>query len=174
MDYLTQFIIPFSGLGDGVHKYEFVINKEFFDFFEYSEVKKGNIQVVVNLDKQERMMVIDFKFDGYVDILCDRCSGNFNQPVSGTQKLIVKVGNVREEESDEIITIPETDHEIDLSSFIYEYVILLLPVKRIHTDDTFGKSTCDPEVLRILEDHSRKKSHDSRWDSLKNLKSDNN
>jgi uncharacterized metal-binding protein YceD (DUF177 family) len=52
-----------------------------------------------------------------------------------------------------MITMPLDEHEIDLVSFFYEYIHLALPIKRIHPDDEKGNSTCNPEMIRKLNDH---------------------
>lgn len=170
VDYLKQFVIPYFGLKNGFHDFRFEINKEFFDHFEYSEIKNGDLLIRVELEKQDRMLIFRFNVSGTVDVPCDRCGVHFDQPVGIGEKLIIKLGHQRREESHEIIIIPETDHEVDLSGFLYEYIILSLPVKRVHPADKDGNSTCDPEMLRILEDHAPEFPRDPRWDALKKLK----
>ena len=84
--------------------------------------------------------------------------------------MIVKFGEKTYEETDEILIIPETDHQIDLSHYVYEYINLLLPVKRIHQEDKNGNSTCNPEVIKKLKDLENQNSTDLRWNELKKLK----
>ncbi len=52
---------------------------------------------------------------------------------------------------------------------------LALPLKRIHPDDDHGRSTCDPEMIRKLEDHlvAGEEESDARWDELKKLSENN-
>jgi uncharacterized metal-binding protein YceD (DUF177 family) len=169
MDYLKQFVIPFFGLKNGLHHYKYNISDEFFENFPFSEVIKGKLQVNVILEKQERMLVFEFEIDGYANVMCDRCSGYYDQPVKGRKKLIVKFGEEKHEETDEILILPESQHQINISSFIYEYIILMLPYKRIHPYNKEGNSTCNPEIIRKLEEHSKNRPSDSRWDVLKNI-----
>jgi uncharacterized metal-binding protein YceD (DUF177 family) len=68
-----------------------------------------------------------------------------------------------------VLIIPEKEHQIDISHFIYEYVILSVPFKRVHGTDDQGKSLCNPQSLRILEALKDEHPSDPRWEALKNL-----
>lgn len=170
MNYFKQFVIQFSGLKNGDHNFNFEVTDKFFEKIEYSEIKKGKVNVDVLLNKQENMLVFKFSINGFVNVICDRCSYPFDVGISGEKRLIVKFGEKTYEETDEILIIPETDHQIDLSHYVYEYINLLLPVKRIHQEDKNGNSTCNPEVIKKLKDLETQNSTDLRWNELKKLK----
>ena len=53
--------------------------------------------------------------------------------------------------------------------------MLALPIKRVHPDDKNGKSTCDPVMLKKLEELiiDEETDTDPRWDELKKLMNDN-
>ncbi|HRS53627.1 MAG TPA: DUF177 domain-containing protein [Bacteroidales bacterium] len=89
--------------------------------------------------------------------------------INGTKNLIFKFSDTYEEITDEIITIPEQKNLIDLSPFILEFITLLVPLRRVHPDDSNGHSLCNPEVLKILKAHSEEKAIDIRWNKLKEL-----
>jgi len=169
MNYLNHFIIPFSGLKAGNHPFTFEIEDAFFEHFDYSEVKKGKVHVECLLEKQSRMMVFYFDLMGKVRIPCDRCGEEFDLPIEGSQKLIVKFGADHREESEDILVITEKEHELNVSQYLYEYVHLLLPMQKIHGTDENGNSLCDPEVTRFIKeavDHPA----DPRWEVLRKLK----
>jgi uncharacterized metal-binding protein YceD (DUF177 family) len=171
MNYMKEFLISFSGLSLGKHEYEFEIKDKFFESLEYSELKKGSVHVDMTLEKHSVMLVLNFSFKGEVTVMCDRCADDFEIPVEGENKLIIKFGPEPGEESEDIIVIGEGEHEIDVSQFIYEYIILALPLQRVHGDDAEGVSLCDPEVLKKLAEISVKHETgtDPRWDALKGL-----
>jgi uncharacterized metal-binding protein YceD (DUF177 family) len=169
MSYFDHFVIPFSGLKPGKHEYSFVIDNEFFEHFEYSELKAGMLKVDLLLEKQENMLVLHFTIDGTVHVMCDRCLDYYDQPVSGTEQLIVKFGETSYEETDEIVVIPVTEHRINVGHFIYEYIHLLLPYKCVHPDDENGTSRCNQEVIDKLNITWDDESTDPRWDDLKKL-----
>jgi len=173
VNYLAHFIIPFIGLKVGNHTFTFEVDEKFFEHFEYSEIKKGKLHVDCLLEKQVRMMVLYFDITGTVKVACDRCAEEFDMPIAGQQKLIVKFGVDHTEESEDILVITEKEHELDVSQFLYEYIHLLLPFKKVHGTDEKGKSLCDAEVIRYIketEDHP----DDPRWEALKKLKDNTN
>jgi uncharacterized protein len=170
-----EYIIQFAGLPVGKHEYEFEVTDKFFDNLEYSEIKRGNIKVDLTLLKQSSMMSLEFKVSGTVKVNCDLCTVEFDLPITGDYKLIVKVGgNVTEDEDDDILTVAANEHELDLRQYIYEYIVLSLPIKRVHPLDKNGNSTCDQEMLekisKYLIDEEKDEESDPRWDGLKNIK----
>jgi uncharacterized protein len=63
---------------------------------------------------------------------------------------------------------------LDLRQQIYEFIMLALPIKRVHPADKKGKSTCDPVMLKKLEELIiEEKENDPRWDELKKLMNNN-
>ncbi len=170
MDYLKNFAIPFRGLKLGDHHFEYVIGEKFFDCIEYSEIKKGKVAVGIDLNKQERMLIFEFSINGSVEVTCDRCLELFDYPVEGNETLYVKLGDEWDEESDDVLIIPESEHEFNISQLIYEYIMLMLPIQRIHPDDEDGNSTCDPEMLEKLGTQPEPQETDPRWEALEQLK----
>ena len=167
-------IIQFVGLSTGQHEFEFDIKDKFFEDYNYSEIKQGAIQVGLTLLKQSTMMVLHFKINGTVKQDCDRCTAPLDLPIMGNYKLIVKVGGSDTgNEDDDIITIPANEHELDLTQYIYEYIALSLPIKRVHPDNKKGESSCDKKMLKKLERfllEEEKEETDPRWNGLKNIK----
>lgn len=170
MDHRKDFIIHFTGLSIGNHQFEFEVDDTFFESYEYSELHHGKVRVDVDLEKQERMLLFSFQIEGSVEVTCDRCGEEFMLPLSGTEQLIVKFGNEYAEENADIITIPATDYKFDLSPFLYEYLHLMLPSRILHPDDENGNTSCNPEVLKRLEQLAPHPSTDPRWDALSRLK----
>lgn len=159
-----EFNIPFKGLSVGNHSFNFKIEKQFFESYEYFESERGNLNVHLDLVKEPNLMDLHFHLEGEVEMLCHRCLGPFTIPVSGNFRLIVKFGDHFEEESDEVIILPTTESRFDAGQLIFEYINLLLPLQKVHKD----QKDCDPEMIKKLETH-RKPEADSRWDALKNI-----
>lgn len=173
MDVMKEYVIRFSGLKDGPHTFRLDIGRPFFEHFDYGEITNGVIRVECEMEKQERMLVFNLGIKGKVRMPCDRCMEPFELPVEGSEQLIVKFGEEALEEDDKLIVIPETAYEIDLSHYLYEFIHLLLPSRRVHGEDEEGNTLCDPEMLKRLEDHHNEPQIDPRWDALKKLKKDN-
>jgi uncharacterized protein len=168
----SQYIISFSGLVAGEHEFKYNINDTFFKELEFSEVKRGNINVVVTLNKQSTTLLLNINLKGFVGEVCDRCAEDFDMALESTRQLVIKLGSTELIEEDDIIYFPTSQHEIDLKHYIYESIILALPLKRMHPEDENGKSNCDPEVLKKLKELSvgEEEGTDPRWAALKNIK----
>ena len=172
VNYLEQYNIPFSGLKPGSYTFDFHIDGKFFELFEQSEIKEGNVAVEVIMDKEERLFDLHFKLKGRVIVPCDRCLEDIPVEIEGSQRLLVKIGDKYLEESEEVQVIPDSDHKIELGSFLYEYIVLMLPARRVHPDDENGESMCNPEVIRKLNELNEHHEPDLRWDILNKLKDD--
>ena len=170
MNDLGQFVIPFGGLKPGNHQYDFEIDDLFFDHFEFGEIKKGHVSVRLDLEKEAKLLVLNFHFRGNVEVPCDRCAEPFSLPVAGNDRLIVKSGSGYYEENEVVQVIPEGESQLDVSPFIYEFIHLLLPVRRIHPERRNGESTCNPEILKKLNAEEKSNDPDPRWEALKKLR----
>jgi len=168
---MIEYIIPVAGLSLGDHRYTYKIDDAFFSNFEYFDIDNGKLDLVIDLVKESNLLDFKFHFTGYIELQCDRCLDKFNMNVENDFRLIVNYSDVYEEVSDEVITIPSTENNVDLSQYIYEYINLMLPIKKVHPDDEDGNSTCNEDMIDRLHKYSEQKS-DPRWDALKNIKLD--
>lgn len=164
-------LIPFSGLKDGKHQFEFTIDAEFFEQFEQSLVKDARIEILVDFEKKINLLELDIHFKGEIETVCDRCSDPLELKVDETDYLIVKFGE--EESIDEhILFISEGAYELDIRDQIYQLVNLALPAKIEHEKE----EDCDQEVIKKLKEYSRAAEKenetevDPRWDALNKLK----
>ncbi len=167
--------IPIAGLKEGRYTYKFEIGDDFFEAFEGSEIRRGELMAEVKLEKCSTHIQLDIAINGNAEVMCDRCLEKFYMPLSCANRLFVKQGKLWEEADPDMITMPLDEHEIDLSQFFYEYIHLAFPIKRIHPDDKKGRPICDPEMIRRLEDHLVTAEHISnpQWDELKKLTGNN-
>jgi uncharacterized protein len=167
--------IQLSGLKEGHHTIDFEIDKAFFDQFEESEVKEGSLIANIEMDKRTTHLDLKIGISGSVRVSCDRCLEMFSQPVTSENRLLIKFGKSLEDIDPDILSVPIDEHELDLQQQIYEFIMLALPIKRVHPADKKGKSTCDPVMLKKLEELiiEEEKDNDPRWDELKKLINDN-
>ena len=167
-----QFVINFGSLPAGEHEFHFEVNDSFFTQFENSIIQKGNVDVLVVLEKKENMLLLDFTMEGGVSVPCDRCLEDLGLEVEGYNELIVKFGVADDDESEDVIVLDPKEYELNVGQFIYEFLTLMIPMRNVHgegEDDT--ESGCDPDVLKELEKHLAKEKEaeetDPRWDALK-------
>lgn len=169
-----DYTVDFAGLKQGVHEYAFEVNKTFFSNFDNEDCNDASFSVAITLEKQSTMLIFHFNINGKVNVDCDRCLEPVDVKVTCEEKLIVKFGNKSEAETEELVVIPESDYQIDLSPYIYEFILVNIPQKRKHK-----KKDCNPEVLKKLKEIKVKKQEeqeadiDPRWAQLINLKTEN-
>jgi len=170
---LRNYSIPYTGLKLGKHQFEYVVNDAFFDEFEYSLVKKANLNCNVELEKQETMMILNFQITGTIDANCDRCLAQYPQQVDIHEQAIAKFSDEEIDEDEEIITLTKNDHEINIASLMYEYITVALPFITV-CDNEGNTSYCDKEMLEKLNNLSANTEQDEqvdpRWDALKKIK----
>ena len=170
-----SYTIPLSGLKEGHHTIDFEIDKEFFEQFEESEVKEGSLIANIEMDKRSSHLDLNIRVSGSVRISCDRCLEMFSQSIDSENRLLVKFGKSIDDIDPDILSLPIDANELDLQQQIYEFIILALPIKRVHPNDNKGKSTCNPVMIKKLEELliEDEKESDPRWDELKKLMNDN-
>lgn len=175
----NKYIIQFGGLPVGSHLFEMEITDRFFEGLENSELKKANVKAEIELVKQNNIINLNFHLAGSVTVPCDRCGQEMPMPIDIRESVVVKHGNP-EESTDEIVVLPHGETEVDVSHFLYEFVVLALPVKRIPCEEE-GNPGCDKEALKKLSEiETEEEREDSAtdvnpvWEKLKNIKINDN
>lgn len=168
-----KYRLKFRGLSKGKHDFVFQITDDFFSNYPESEVKKGEVEVKVEMIMSNDVITLNFKMKGSLYIQCDRCLEFFYLPMKYKSVLYVESGDYNSDLSDvdNTIMISHKENEIVLDKHFYDYIHLSLPVRRIHPDDANGNSTCDPEMLEKLEIFEPKDNNaiNPEWDKLKDL-----
>ncbi len=175
MSWLSHYEINFSGLIDGIHLFDFSADKRFFAEFEETEIEEGAIDIQVELEKRSAYLRLNFFISGEVELICDRCLGKFMQKVQSVTPILVKFSDTENEDTDEVVYLQQGEHKISIGKLIYEFVVLSIPIRHVHPEDENGRSLCDQEMLKKIEEHSVKQSHktdediDPRWSELRKI-----
>ena len=164
--------IDLKGLADGLNSFEFDLDDAYFKAVNAPEVGRGNVHVSLKIVRtQNDYFTLDFHEKGTVVLPCDLCLDDMEQPIKTQQRLEAKFGNAYSEDGD-LVTVPENEGILDVSWFVYEFILLALPIKHVHAP---GK--CNTAMIRVLEEHSAARSGsedeqpmDSRWEALLKLK----
>lgn len=183
MGKLKEYNIAFSGLKTGFHHFELSAGKSFFKEYKALAIEEGDLEIVLELEKQERMLIFAIDIRGSVDLICDRCLETYQQPVDIHKTLYVKLQNGIEhliEESEDVLLLPDTESDFDISHYIYEFISLAIPMKKTHGFNQAGESLCNQEMIDLLEKkkqnakgNKENKETDPRWDALKKLRNQN-
>lgn len=171
-----EYIIPFSGLKQGKHEFGYVIENKFFESFGYGEYNSAKIDLKVVLNQLGSMLELEFYAEGSINVNCDITNEPYDQPLSSRLDLVVKFGDMYNDEDDEILIIPHGEHQVNIAQYIYEMLVLAVPQKRVHpgvADGTLISPALDKlKELQPKEPTRSKEENDPRWDALKKLKTD--
>lgn len=165
--------IPFKGLKEGKHQYQFHIDDRFFEAFPEGDIHKGNLEVTVDLLKRSTGLEAHFKITGKVIVPCDRCLDDLEQDIDYEGRLFFEFGEESNEVTDELIMLSATENTLELAQYIYEFVSLSLPFQKFHGTDSKGNPLCNKEMLEKLNQLYRNNDEyeieDPRWDKLRDL-----
>ncbi|WP_101689154.1 YceD family protein [Dysgonomonas massiliensis] len=184
MGRFSEFKIVLRSLSEGKHTFDYKLDDSFFTLLndEDNDLKKGKLDVVVDLKRSSTTFDLNFAIKGKVNVPCDRCLDDVTMEVDTKNHLVIKFGQEYAEESEEIMTIPEEEGEVNIAWFLYEFIVLSLPMKRVHPAGECNKTMAaklkrhkvtdtkdedsDDDIEIDIDDSDET---DSRWDALKNL-----
>ena len=162
---LSEYTIQFESLKQGTHYFEYSIDNKFFGEFDCEEFEKSSFKIDLEFMKQSTMLLLKFNFKGTITVPCDRCLDLVEIAVDGEEKLIIKFGNEMYEETEDILILPIYEYKLNVAKYIYEFINLNLPQKRVHPT-----SLCNQEVIKELEKIEQKKEIiDPRWSALQGI-----
>ena len=174
-----EYLIPFIGLKLGKHHFEYQISNAFFEIFDYNEYQDSNIKVNVVLEKKSTLLELSFKHKGFVNVPCDLTSEDFDLSIKGKMKLIVRFDEEYNNDNEELLILPHGEFEIDIAQYIYEMIVLSVPLRRVHPGIKDGSLKTEAltklNELTIKEEKVENKEEeniDPRWDKLKQLLTD--
>ena len=174
MKELKQFDIPFIGLKEGNHTFEYQIDKKFFNIFQFDEYNEVDVKASINFIKKNNLMEFHFNTTGSVNVPCDVTNEPFDLEIDGDLPLIVKFGPVYNDDDENILVLPNEAYQINVAQYIYELIILSVPTKKVHPQVLDG--TMESETLKKLKELEikeektvEKEATDPRWDKLKDL-----
>jgi len=172
MKELKEFIIPFVGLKEGKHLFEYTIDNKFFEAFNFEDFNSSNVKLGLTFVKKSTFFELYFLAKGNVEIPCDVSNELFFQEIEAELKLVVKFGPEFNDENDEILILPHEAYQVNIAQYIYEIIVLAVPNKRVHPKVLDG--TMESEALKKLEEleireEKAVETTDPRWDKLKDL-----
>ncbi len=192
----SQYKIDLKNLPNETTTYSYVLDQKFFDAIDHEEVRKGNVKAELTVRRTVDAYEFNFYLFGSIQIPCDRCLDEMSQEIDATDRLIVKLGEEYSEDSDELVTIPQDEGAINIAWYLYEFIVLDIPIKHVHEqgkcnktmvskyrqhqavsvsdgddqddaeDDLLGGDLNDDDSI----DDSSEENTDPRWDELKKLK----
>jgi uncharacterized metal-binding protein YceD (DUF177 family) len=176
---LGIYSVNIIGLSNKLHQFEYEIGDAFFEQYGTDLISKGNFHAEVTLDKQETMISAVFTLKGTATLVCDRSLETFGFPMERRHPIVFKLGDKDEELSDEIVMIHRDTATLELGQYLFEFIVLAIPLKKLHPKFRDEVSEEDDEAAngKIVYTSESKKDNpddddeiDPRWNILKNLK----
>lgn len=169
----SDFDIEIEGRKNGSYKFTYELEDDFFVLFEKALIDHGHLSVDLEMVKKNKLYEFIYHIEGEVELVCDRCLGKFMHPVKIDAVQIVKVGDEFKDIDERTVMVPESKKSINVAQWLYEDAALTIPYKKVHPLDENGNSTCNHEMLDILERYTISDKEeiktDPRWDALKGL-----
>jgi uncharacterized metal-binding protein YceD (DUF177 family) len=169
---LKQFNIPFIGLKEESHLFEYQIDNTFFDAFNFDEYYDAALKIELTFNKKNTMLVLSFVAYGTVNVTCDVSGEPFDQKIEADLSLIVKFGDEFNDDNEEVLILPYSAFQINVAQYIYEMVVLNVPSKRVHPKVLDGTMESEGlkkfNELKVIEEKTTE-NVDPRWDKLKSL-----
>ena len=103
----------------------------------------GKLKANIDLDKNDSFIGMDVQIEGNVELTCDRSLEKFQHPINEHRKVIFKYGDQEQEIDHEVVMITGDTQQIDVGQYIFEFIGLAVPMKKLHprfkdSDDEFG------------------------------------
>lgn len=173
MKQFKEFKIPFVGLKEGKHQFDFQIDKKFFDAFDFDEFEEVDFKIRLEMNKKTTLMELEFVAEGTVKVPCDVTGEDFYMQVNGTLPLVVKFGDAYNDEHDELLILPQDAYQMEVQQYIYELIVLSVPQKRVkpgaEENDLEDAEVLESELKKDQKEENKDESIDPRWDQLKQL-----
>ncbi len=179
---LTQYDIDIYGLKDKQYVYDFESGSEFFEELEQDLISSGHFKTHLTLDKSATMLILNFDIQGEVGLVCDRSLEDFDESIDLKERLILKYSDHDEELGDEIELIRHETVRINVARYIFDYIALALPMKKLHprfrSDETDDEYEEDEDGILVYQsqdedtesDDTESEEVDPRWEALQKLK----
>lgn len=141
----------------------FSIEKGLFQDNNYDEIHDCQLKAHITFNKNSAILTVAFHIYGTVNVTCDRCGDDFDMEINLDKKLLIKLDSAVHSEDDDMISLGKDEVDFDIAPYIYQYIVLSLPMQRIHPADKEGIRHCNPETLDKLKRLEVKKSNEEQY-----------
>lgn len=194
MGKFTAYKLPLKSLAKGSHEFDYVLGKQFFADMESADIRDADVNVRLTVAYNGDIYDLNFVFSGEVTVLCDRCLDDLHLPIDTTYHIVVRYGDDFNDDSDDLLEIPESDNYLNVAYMMYDTVALAIPIKHVHPlgkcnramsailrkhrvqatgEDADLENALVDEMDQMDADDVDTQATDPRWDALKGLASEN-
>lgn len=148
MGKFSAYKLPLKSLPQGSHDFDFKLGKQFFADMENADIRDADLDCHVTVTLKGDMYELVMHITGELTLLCDRCLDELPWPVDTDYRIYVKYGEDYNDDSDELLEIPEGDADLNIAYMIHDTVALTIPIKHVHP---LGK--CNRAMSSLLRKH---------------------
>ncbi len=176
MKHNREYEIAWQGLKSGPHTYVYDIDDRFMQERDADDsFNDWDVKITLVFDKHEGFFMLKFDVDGNVIVPCDRCGDDFKLRLWDEFNLVIKLlGEDAEQidEEDDVVFIPRSETVLDISNWLYEFVMLSVPLQHIHPDKEDETPGCNQHALDLLDKLSETNVtvHNPLWKGLESFK----
>lgn len=150
MDIHKGYKLNLAGLEEGYYEFDCHCGTEFFRKMESHDVQSADISVHVDIDRRGEAYHFLFTLKGEMRIPCDRCLEPMNHEVDAEYTLTVRYGDEYDDSRDDVLILPWSEREWDLSRILYDTAMLTVPLRHVHPD-----GECEDSMTERLQEISR-------------------
>ena len=155
MNFRRSFEIAFVGLKPGIHQFDFEVDDLFFSHYGTHDFETCAAKVKVQLDKKPGFFLLHFDIDGWVQTGCDKCGNSLRLQLWEEFKMMVKMVDDPElmnQQGDDpdMFYISRGESHLHMADWIYEFVMLSIPMQRRCSEQDLGGDQCNKDVLAKL------------------------
>ncbi|MDE5712572.1 MAG: DUF177 domain-containing protein [Muribaculaceae bacterium] len=148
MGKFSQYKVHLASLADGKYEQDFECGTDFFKNMENPDVISSDVHVHLNLIKKNDAYDFTFTCKGMLQVPCDRCLDPIDLDVDTTYHITVKYGADYNDETDDLLIIPESDTYINVAYMLHDTIVLTIPLRHVHP---LGK--CNRAMAAALHKH---------------------
>ncbi len=171
-----EYEIAYVGLKPGVHELNYEITDKFFALYQEQDFNNCQAKVKLSLDKKNGFMLLRFEIGGTISTFCDRCGNPLELELwdefNITVKMVEEPEMMNNEEDDpDVYYIGRNESHIYVADWIYEFINLSIPARKLCGTDEEGNDKCNQEIVSRLNNNiETENSKNPLWEGLQKFK----
>lgn len=126
----------------------FPIDGAFFEHFQHSPIKEGDVTAHLRMVKTTTFLDVTFHLIGYVVVSCDRCSQPYHHPIDESYRIIYSFRPGLQNDEVEVMYTDSVESQLPISQELYDFVQVSVPIRKVAPPEIH---TCDPSILALIK-----------------------
>ena len=148
MGKFSAYKVQLARLPEGHFEQDFICDTDFFQNMENTTIHKADVKVHLDLKKKRDVYDCTFHCKGVIEVPCDRCLDPLPIDIDTEYHILVKYGESFNDESDDLLIIPESSTFLNVAYMLYDTIVLCIPLRHVHPQ---GK--CNRAMAAALSKH---------------------